>query len=204
MATSTPLDALSLLGDDAVAQTAGAAAASAAAADSSSAAAPAPAAVARPSAVVEKSGWMLINSDIGAPSEFHRYWFSLADNQLSYFDSEEATEPLGSIQLEGCSCDITPESKYNMSACFELNSPVQSRLYALGCENQGEMQGWINSIRKVRRQLEHSRARHGQRGSCARLLIGVSLDALCSCHDIVADISLLLVQTLLLVLFSAC
>jgi len=64
---------------------------------------------------------------MAAPDDFHRLYFMLADNQLSYFDSDaDTTTARGTIQLEGCSCDIS-QGKYSLPICFELNSPVQSR-----------------------------------------------------------------------------
>lgn len=61
----------------------------------------------------------------------------------------------GVIQLEGSACEIVPESKYGLSGCFELNSPLQSRLFALACDSQATMQSWINVLRacmlKIRR-----------------------------------------------------
>lgn len=65
----------------------------------------------------------------------------------------------GQISLEGCSCDITPESKYGLSACFELNSPLQSRLYALACDSQEDMQLWINFIRKCMLKIRRQKAK---------------------------------------------
>ena len=63
------------------------------------------------------------------------------------------------IQLEGCSCEIVPESKYGLAACFELNSPLQSRLFALACDTQEGMQQWINQVRACMLRIRRAKAK---------------------------------------------
>lgn len=65
----------------------------------------------------------------------------------------------GILQLEGCSCEIVPESKYGLSACFELNSPLQGRIFALSCDTQEMMQGWINVIRSTMLKIRRTKAK---------------------------------------------
>ena len=110
-------------------------------------------------AAVERSGFLLKNS-YTAPDQFKRYFFRLevGASVLTYAESPSA--PIrGKIELEGCSCEIAPESKYNLAACFELNSPLQSRIYALACDNLEELQGWINVIRKAMLKIRRQKAK---------------------------------------------
>jgi hypothetical protein len=68
----------------------------------------------------------------------------------------------GNIQLEGCSCEIVPESKYGLAACFELNSPLQGRVFALACESQEVMQQWINAVRACMLRIRRAKAKDVQ------------------------------------------
>lgn len=110
------------------------------------------------SSTPDKAGWMEKNS-YDSPAVFNSYYFVLRDNQLSYFLDEESEFAKGVIALEGCSCDIVPADKHGLAACFELNSPLQGRLYALGCESAETMQQWINVIRSCMLKIRRAKAK---------------------------------------------
>ena len=60
----------------------------------------------------------------------------------------EAKDPKGSINLDGCSVDYVPETKYKRKFCFELTSPTQTRVFVLEADNGTSVQDWMNAIRK--------------------------------------------------------
>jgi len=106
-------------------------------------------------ASTDKSGYMLKRSAT-EPHEFKRRWFFLQNNTLTYRASEESSDVRGTIELEGCSCELVGESKYGEANCFELNSPLQSRIVVLAADGPAELQRWTTAIRaamlRIRRQ----------------------------------------------------
>lgn len=69
------------------------------------------------------------------------------DDDCRFGPRAEAKEPKGTINLDGCSVDYVPETKYKRKFCFELTSPAQSRVYVLEADNGTSVQDWMNAVR---------------------------------------------------------
>mmetsp|Transcript_19519 Transcript_19519/g.27389 ORF Transcript_19519/g.27389 Transcript_19519/m.27389 type:complete len:224 (-) Transcript_19519:150-821(-) len=102
--------------------------------------------------------------DDGVSSNFIRYWVTVTETQLCYFQNEGSPEPLGNIALEDCSVEITPESQYNKKFCFELVSPTQAASYLIVAENGTQLQEFMTTIRRVMLKLRRRAKQAANKG----------------------------------------
>jgi len=105
----------------------------------------------------EKSGWLEKRGKLR--KNFKRRWFVLRDNEMKYYKSDTDEHSQGKVILDGCTVEMVPESKYSKRFCFEINSPVQTRVFAIVAENAASMQDWMNAIRRAMLRIRRERTK---------------------------------------------
>jgi len=105
----------------------------------------------------EKSGWLEKRGKLR--KNFKRRWFVLRDNEMKYYKSDTDEHSQGKVILDGCTVEMVPESKYGKRFCFEINSPVQTRVFAIVAENAASMQDWMNAIRRAMLRIRRERTK---------------------------------------------
>jgi len=106
----------------------------------------------------EKSGWLLKRGKLN--HQFQKRWFVLKNNELKYYKNElQGDKEQGVIILEGCSVEICPEAKYKKPYAFELNSPLQSRIFVMVADNSIQLQEWMNTIRRAMLRIRRLRSK---------------------------------------------
>jgi len=105
----------------------------------------------------EKSGWLEKRGKLR--KNFKRRWFVLRDNEMKYYKSDTDEHSQGKVILDGCAVEMVPESKYGKRFCFEINSPVQNRVFAIVAENAASMQDWMNAIRRSMLRIRRERTK---------------------------------------------
>jgi hypothetical protein len=75
-------------------------------------------------------------------------WFVLKGENLFYFKTKNIKEekPLGMIPLLGCSIS-TDQTRIKRPCCFELTAPEINKVFYIQCNNDEEMNSWIDSIK---------------------------------------------------------
>jgi len=106
----------------------------------------------------ERSGWLLKRGKLN--HSFQKRWFVLKNNELKYYKNElQGDKEQGVIILEGCSVEISPEAKYRKPFAFELNSPLQSRVFVMVADNGAQLQEWMNAIRRAMLRIRRLRSK---------------------------------------------
>jgi len=118
--------------------------------------------------VPDRVGWLEKRGKVR--KSWTKRYFVLQNNELKYFKSDRPTErSQGRILLDGCSVEIAPESKYGRKFCFELNAPLQNRVFVIVADNGTSLQEWMNAIRRamlrLRRERSKTEAQRRKRGS---------------------------------------
>lgn len=101
--------------------------------------------------VFELTRELSIDDDVS--DMFQRCWVVVDEAELTYYDSEEGANKVGSISLEDCSVEIAPESQYQKKFCFNVTSPAQASSLILVAENGTQLQDWMTTIRRVMLKL---------------------------------------------------
>jgi len=96
----------------------------------------------QPSASADKTGYLIKKGRTN--KVWKRRYFSLSQKLLSYKASQEESEEIGVISLEGCSVSIADES-LKRKYCFVVST--RYRNYFLQASDQYDMACWIESIK---------------------------------------------------------
>jgi len=129
----------------------------------------------------EKEGWL--NKQGSINKRFQKRWFVLVNNELKYYKSPENLVEQGKINLEGCSVDICPETKYKKKFCFELSSPMQSRVYVMEADNGTTLQDWMNSIRRAMLRIRREKSKMASAARQSQASVSSSSSAALSTDD---------------------
>ncbi|XP_041760045.1 sesquipedalian-1-like [Coregonus clupeaformis] len=102
---------------------------------------------------------------------YHRRWFILKGNQLSYFEEHESREPIDVIVLEGCTVELCKSAeKFAFTIKFDCSKAC---VYKIAAENQAAMESWVKAVsrasfdymrlvvRELERQLEETQEGSG-------------------------------------------
>jgi len=107
---------------------------------------------------IERMGWLEKRG--GIRKSWKKRWFVLRDGELKYYASDKKnTKESGNIILDGCQVEIAPEAKYSRKFCFELNSPLQNRVFVIVAENGTSLQEWMNAIRRAMLRILRDKAK---------------------------------------------
>jgi hypothetical protein len=93
--------------------------------------------------------------------EFVKKWFVLRDNTLFVFDQKDGNQ-LAEVNLEDCSPEIVPESKYHRKCCFELTAPLDNVVLIISAENSANLQEWTLSLRRSMLRLRRIKTKAAQ------------------------------------------